>query len=97
MNPFLAKAKTRLAQGAASVKSRTGPATKQIVSDISEEVSSKKLGIAMGATSLGLGVTNYKNNKARNDADKRKLALEAKSLAALNKIHKSLEKGQTGA
>lgn len=49
-----------------------------------------KLGLGLGVTSLGLGLVNMHNNAENARVNRSKADLEAKSLAALNKIHKAL-------
>lgn len=50
----------------------------------------QRVGMAMSATGLGLGVANYRNNQKKIELDARKQDIDAKSLAALQKIHKVL-------
>ena len=49
-----------------------------------------KVGLGLGVTSLSLGVVNARNNQIRTDVDVQKASLEAKSLSALQKIHRAL-------
>lgn len=51
-----------------------------------------KVGLGLSASSLGLGIYNTTENNRRTANEKQKLDLEAKSLTALTKIHKALEK-----
>lgn len=47
-------------------------------------------GFGMSATGLGVGVNSYSNNKKNLSSSQEKADLETKSLAALNKINKTL-------
>jgi hypothetical protein len=70
---------------------------KQIFSEIKTAPIHNKIGLSLGGTSLGLGIANYKNNQARMQADLKKQDIEAKSLSALQKIHKALvQKSEEG-
>ncbi len=65
---------------------------RQTVSTVSKFPAHNKIGLGLGVSSLGLGVYNTTQNNARTSREKAKLDIEAKSLTALNKIHKALEK-----
>jgi hypothetical protein len=56
-----------------------------------------KVGLTLGVTSLGLGSVNFANNLHNTKVTKARQDLEAKSLAALNRIHAVLEKGEGNA
>lgn len=49
-----------------------------------------KIGTALGITSLGLAGTNYVQAQRSNTIDLERKQIEAKSLAALQRIHKAL-------
>lgn len=51
-----------------------------------------KIGLIAGLTGLGLSVANTYGNHKKNDLAETQVKMEEKSLAALNKIHNSLEK-----
>lgn len=50
-----------------------------------------KVGLGLGATSLGLGLLNFKNNSDRMSTQERQIELEQKSLTALQKIHNAVK------
>jgi len=85
-NPILNKVKQHLAAAGAGVKNKAA-GSKEVWDNFSPD---RKIGLSLGATSLGLGVTNYRNNKANMAHNESRAKLEAKSLAALNKIHKAI-------
>jgi hypothetical protein len=49
-----------------------------------------KIGLGLGITGLGLSIANYKNNRSKMNIDQQRVALDAKSLSALQKIHRAL-------
>lgn len=68
--------------------------TRQAISTVKQFPAHNKLGLSMGAASLGLGLVNYKDNQERKRREQNKLDLEQKSLNALQKIHKAIVTGK---
>ena len=62
------------------------------VEGLAEAPPHSKIGLGLGVTSLGLGVSNWKMNRDKTEAEAKRQALEAKSLTALNKIHEAITK-----
>lgn len=53
--------------------------------------SDRKVGLGLGATSLGLSLVNMHQTRSDKKDNERRIALEQKSLTALNKIHSALQ------
>lgn len=81
--------KRDLLQKALVIAKRQG---RNSVNTVKKFPAQNKLGLGISATSLGLSSINFVDNKKRTKREQDKLDLEAKSLTALNKIHKALEK-----
>ena len=79
----LASAGTGLTNVARSAKA----GTKSVFSQIPIH---NKIGLGLGVTSLGVSVAGYRNGAANREAQETHKELEAKSLSALQKIHKAL-------
>lgn len=86
-NPILNKVKQNLAAAGTAAKNKASGA-KEVWDEMRPD---RKIGLGLGVTSLGLGLINYRNNKANMASNEERARLEARSLAALNKIHKAIE------
>ncbi len=79
---------------ASEILDRVKNVGRAVAEDIKKEPTMAKIGLGMGATSLGLSLTNAAGNMRRNSQESKKLELEQKSISSLEKIHKALIKNQ---
>jgi hypothetical protein len=92
LNPILKKVISNASKAGGVTAKKLGEAGQSVATGIRSTPFHSKVGLGMGATSFALGVSNYRTNKARNDANMSQLELQQKSLKALNSIHNSLKK-----
>ncbi len=60
--------------------------------DIGSQPTHSRIGLVTGLTGLGISLANYRNNSVDRQANRQRLAMEQKSVSALNKIHSALTK-----
>ena len=58
--------------------------------DLKNAPAHSKIGLGVGLTSLGLGISNFVSNNKRTALDETRTNIDKKSLSALQKIHKAL-------
>lgn len=91
-NPFLDRIKRKAASVVGGAVNTAKGGAEGAAKEFAQWRPDRKVGTALGVTSLGLGVLNYKNNAHNAKANEQRTAIEQKSLTALNKIHTSLNR-----
>lgn len=94
-NPFLQRAKVHLAKKVAPGVTGAARILEKGVAEAKTWKSDRKVGLGLGVTSLGLSLSNMHNAKKADQANEKRVALEQKSLMALNKIHTALSAKKT--